>query len=68
MAGKPFGIEGTLDFYALLAYCPRCQGCVAASKIGIFAISTYNTDYILTKSDNYDRAIEVLEQAGYQFI
>ena len=21
-----------------------------------------------TKSDNYDRAIEVLEQAGYQFI
>ena len=46
----------------------KVSGVLAASKIGIFAISTYNTDYILTKSDNYDRAIEVLEQAGYQFI
>ena len=33
-----------------------------------FRIEGTNTDYILTKSDNYDRAIEVLEQAGYQFI
>ena len=29
-----------------------------------FRIEGTNTDYILTKSDNYDRAIEVLEQAG----
>lgn len=33
--------------------------------IGIFAVSTYNTDYILTKADNYDRALSVLEVAGY---
>ncbi len=35
------------------------------NKIGIFAVSTYNTDYILTKADNYDRELSVLEAAGY---
>ena len=64
---KAFRIEGTLDF-SLVGILSKVSGVLAASKIGIFAISTYNTDYILTKSDNYDRAIEVLEQAGYQFI
>jgi len=33
-----------------------------------FAVSTYNTDYILTKADNYDRALSVLEAAGYTVI
>ena len=33
-----------------------------------FRIEGTNTDYILTKSDNYGRAIEMIEQAGYQFI
>lgn len=64
---KAFRIEGPLDF-SLIGILAKISGVLAESKIGIFAISTYNTDYILTKSDNYDRAIEVLEQAGYQFI
>ena len=64
---KAFRMDGTLDF-SLVGILSKVSGVLAASKIGIFAISTYNTDYILTKSDNYDRAIEVLEQAGYQFI
>lgn len=64
---KAFRIEGTLDF-SLIGILAKISGVLAESKIGIFAISTYNTDYILTKSDNYDKAIDVLEQAGYQFI
>ena len=28
-------------------------------------VSTYNTDYILTKCDNYDKALQVLADAGY---
>ena len=38
---------------------------VADNGIGIFAISTFNTDYILTKSETFDRAIELLQSAGY---
>ena len=29
------------------------------------AISTFNTDYILTKSQNFERAIGLLQSAGY---
>ena len=39
---------------------------LAENAIGIFAISTYNTDYILTKADNFDKALKVLADAGYE--
>ena len=38
---------------------------VAENKIGIFAVSTFNTDYILVKEENFDRAMIVLADAGY---
>ena len=38
---------------------------LAEKQIGIFAISTYNTDYILTRQEHYERALQVLEAAGY---
>ncbi len=41
---------------------------LAENKIGIFAISTYNTDYILIKKENFDKAIDVLSGAGYEVI
>ena len=34
--------------------------------IGIFAVSTYNTDYILTKAENCDKAMDVLAANGYE--
>ena len=39
---------------------------LAENAIGIFAISTYNTDYILTKEKNFEKAIKVLADAGYE--
>ena len=41
---------------------------LAENKIGIFAVSTYNTDYILTKRENFEKAIQVLENAGYTIV
>jgi hypothetical protein len=38
---------------------------LARNRIGIFAISTYNTDYVLTKEENFERAIAALREAGY---
>lgn len=41
---------------------------LAENEIGLFAISTYNTDYILTKEKDYLRALEVLKEAGYKIV
>jgi len=41
---------------------------LAENHIGIFAISTYNTDYILVKKDNYNMAIHTLANAGYSIV
>ncbi len=64
---KAFRIEGVLDF-SLIGILSRISTCLADNSIGIFAISTFNTDYILTKESDFTKAIEVLEQAGYTII
>ena len=64
---KAFRIEGVLDF-SLIGILSKISALLAENEIGIFAISTYNTDYILTKKENYAKALEVLEHAGYDVI
>jgi hypothetical protein len=39
---------------------------LAAAGLGIFAISTYDTDYVLVKGRDVDAAVKALEQAGHQ--
>jgi hypothetical protein len=41
---------------------------LAAAGLSIFAISTYDTDYVLLKTRDLDVALKVLEQAGHQII
>ena len=60
---KAFRIEGVLDF-SLVGILSRISTCLADNSIGIFAISTFNTDYILIKDGDFEKAIEVLELAG----
>lgn len=62
---KAFRIQGVLDF-SLIGILSKISSLLADNKIGIFAISTYNTDYILTKKENYLQALDVLAEAGYQ--
>lgn len=64
---KAFRIEGTLDF-SLIGILSRLSTLLAENKIGIFAISTYNTDYILVKKENYQKATDVLTDAGYELL
>jgi hypothetical protein len=40
---------------------------LAEAKIGIFAVSTYDTDYILIPEDKTNAAFAALREAGYQF-
>lgn len=61
---RGFRVQGTLDF-SLTGILARLSGILAAREIGIFAVSTYNTDYILVKKENYARALEALAAEGY---
>ena len=45
---RGFRIQGILDF-SLIGILSKLSGILADNKIGIFAISTFNTDYILVK-------------------
>ena len=60
-----FRIQGTLDF-SLIGILADIATILKESGIPIFAISTYNTDYILFKKDLLSRAQAALEEAGYQ--
>ncbi len=61
---RGFRVRGTLDF-SLVGILSQLTGILAKHRIGIFAVSTFNTDYILTKEDQFARALQVLREAGY---
>lgn len=60
-------IVGTLDF-SLIGILSRISTILAQAQISIFAISTYNTDYILLKANQLENAVEVLKQNNYEII
>lgn len=62
---RAFRIQGVLDF-SLIGILSRITTLLAENRIGIFAISTFNTDYILTKEENFDRTLDVLARNGYR--
>ncbi|MGY3780049.1 ACT domain-containing protein [Streptococcus gallolyticus] len=62
-----FRIGGVLDF-SLIGILSKISNLLADNNIGIFAISTYNTDYILTKTTDFQSALRVLEEVGYQIL
>ncbi len=64
---KAFRIQGILDF-SLIGILSGISTILAENKIGIFAVSTFNTDYILVKENNYNIALEKLKAAGYIII
>lgn len=62
---RAFRIQGGLDF-SLIGILSKICTILADNRIGIFAVSTYNTDYILTKETDFNRALKALSQAGYK--
>ena len=41
---------------------------LAEAKISIFAVSTYDTDFIMIKEIQMDSAIHVLKEQGFEFV
>ena len=57
-------VAGTLDM-SLTGILARISKVLADEEIPIFAVSTYNTDYILVKSHTFKNAVQALSRAGY---
>lgn len=64
---RAFRICGTLDF-SLVGILSKITGILATEGIGIFAVSTFNTDYVLVKEQHLKRAIESLTDNDYRFV
>ena len=64
---RGFRIQGILDF-SLIGILSKLSGILADNKIGIFAVSTFNTDYILVKDADFEKSLVVLLNAGYTVI
>lgn len=57
-------VEGPLDF-ALTGILSALLEPLAAAKISVFAISTYDTDYVLVNEVNLAEAVSALRGAGH---
>ena len=64
---KAFRIQGVLNF-SLIGILAKIAAALADNGISIFAVSTYNTDYVLMKKENYQKALDVLKALGYMII
>ena len=64
---KAFRIQGVLNF-SLIGLLAKIAAALADNGISIFAVSTYNTDYVLMKKENYQKALDVLKALGYMII
>ena len=64
---RAFRIRGVLDF-SLIGILARISDILASNQIGIFVVSTYNTDYVLVKTEQFENALSVLSDAGYGII
>ena len=56
-------VDGVLDF-SLIGIFSRLSSALAAAGVSIFAVSTYDTDYLFVKDMDYDRALCALRAAG----
>lgn len=60
-------IAGVLDF-SLIGILARVADCLAKASVPLFAVSTYNTDYILFREQHEPAALDALKAAGYDIL
>lgn len=61
---KGLKVEGPLDF-GLTGILAGISAVLAGKEVSIFALSTYDTDYILVRKKDLETAVEALGEAGY---
>ena len=63
---RMFRVEGIVDF-SLTGILSRLSSALAEARIGVFAVSTFNTDCILVRTADFDRAREALRRIGCEW-
>ncbi len=64
---RAFKVRGPLAF-TLTGVIAALTVPLAAAAIGVFVLSTFDTDYILVKADDLARATEALIAAGHEVL
>ena len=64
---KGFRVRGVLDF-SLVGILAELSGVLAEHGISVFAVSTYNTDYLLVREASYEQALAALSAAGWKIV
>ncbi|MBP1743414.1 MAG: amino acid-binding protein [Firmicutes bacterium] len=62
---RVFKIEGPLDF-SLIGILAPISTILATAGVSIFAVSTFDTDYILVKNKDISCAVKALGDKGYE--
>jgi uncharacterized protein len=57
-------VEGPLDF-TIVGLLAEITAVLAREEISVFALSTFDTDYVLVPGHRLDDAIERLDEAGF---
>jgi hypothetical protein len=60
-------VAGPLDL-SLTGVLASIAGPLAAAGVSLFAVSTYDTDYVLVREQSLARAIERLRAAGHEVV
>jgi uncharacterized protein len=58
-------VRGPLEF-TLTGIMASLAGSLAAAGVPLFAVSTFDTDHILVKQSDVDRAVQALREAGHE--
>jgi hypothetical protein len=64
---RGFRIKGILDF-TQIGVLSSLSGILARNQVSIFVVSTYNTDYLLIKAEQFENAMHILTEAGYDVL
>lgn len=62
---RAFRVAGQMDF-GMTGVLAGLATALAQASVSIFALSTYDTDYILVKKDTLSKALAALESAGHE--
>lgn len=60
-------VKGTLDF-ALVGVLASLLVPLADADVGVFCVSTFDTDYLLVQEVDVGRTVEALRGAGHTFV
>jgi uncharacterized protein len=61
---RAFKVQGPLEFSQVGVLAALAQP-LAQAGVSIFAVSTYDTDYVLVKEHSINQVVQVLRQSGF---